>query len=60
MQLQGEASPDWDATVAALAALPDTTPALTAERDALADVEDRCIVSRVRREALDQAIALRG
>jgi hypothetical protein len=60
MQLQGGASPDWGATVAAIAALSDTTAALIAERDALAQVQERCIVSRVRREALDEAIAARG
>jgi hypothetical protein len=60
MLLQGEASPSWPATVAAIAALPDTTATLTAERDRLAGVQDRCVVSRVRREALDEALTQRG
>jgi hypothetical protein len=60
MQLQSAGTKQWADVIAALVALPDATADLITQRAALAQVEARCVVSRVKREALDAAIAARG
>ena len=57
MQLNGNGAPTWADAVAALVNSGVPLADMTTIRDNLRTVEDRCIVSKVQRQALDEAIA---
>jgi hypothetical protein len=57
-RLNGAESPTWDTTVQTVVASGVARADIVAKRDALAQVEDRCVVSKTQRTLLDDALAL--
>jgi len=55
-RLHGGEGPTWEEAVAAIAASGIPRNTLANNRDALSNVAVRCVVSRVRAQALDEAL----
>ena len=57
-RINGDDSPTWDDAIATIAGAGIPRADIEAKRDALALVQDRCVVSRTQRELLDAVLPL--